>query len=348
MNKVKPPLKIGTLISQRYRLGICLLDDACGGLYQAIDMQAGQANSERQVLVHFLPDTIGDVQFDSALKKDTSSIAQLLAILDTGWAEGSYYVVLHAPAHWSLTKLLPQPHSTQTTIATLNQLLQQQGFIEQPLGAECFVTNPEGEIYVLGSALLKPMQQLSLTAKPIALENTSIPQLRQARYQLGLVLLGLTLSAAAALYYSTHQPETLTQAATSPSAVALTNSVEAAPAQHDTAPISSTLIATPEVAAPASTAVDKPVESVALVPETVPTAPLPTTSAPLVTDLTVPSAADVPTLPTAIVANVEQPSSMAHQEALATAQTPPKPNKPTVEKRVTSKPRAEKKYHGGT
>ncbi|HPQ94737.1 MAG TPA: hypothetical protein PLN94_04065, partial [Thiolinea sp.] len=146
------------MMKGHYLLGECLFaaPDA-GALYRARDSTQLQAEVLLQVFPARLLDYPAFRAVQAELGRPVPVGIRYLPVLDSCWEAQEALFVLQAPASWG-GKVLPDlqqgpPTSLHAQAAVTSRTLQQQGIIRQPLAEHWFLVAPDGELYLLGTAL---------------------------------------------------------------------------------------------------------------------------------------------------------------------------------------------------
>ncbi|MCB1638034.1 MAG: hypothetical protein KDI15_04245, partial [Thiothrix sp.] len=202
------------MMKGRYLLGECLFSAPdVGELYRARDSTRLQAEVLLQVFPARLLDYSAFRTAQAELRRKTVLPAAIrhLPLLDSYRDEQASVFVLQAPSSWAvnvLPALQPdRPTSLHARAATVSRTLQQQGIIRQPLGEHWFLVAPDGELYLLGTALSARL--LSCQPMPVPLARRPHPAWRSwVVYAAILVSASAVLAGGIGLYHiwSTNRP----------------------------------------------------------------------------------------------------------------------------------------------
>lgn len=185
-----------SMLHKRYKIGERLFSNSLGELFLGRDLQA---TTTQRLLIHYLP---AQLLSDSALKQSLGTLQSLgnqahtsvLQVLDCAWSDTEVFFVLEAPEAWSLS-VLPvaqgQPTNVHQKALTITQELINQGLITKGIEPSLFLVAPTGELYLLGTAFLTELQNLTLELPTLLQPPPPLPPAKKHSF-LPLILLGVT------------------------------------------------------------------------------------------------------------------------------------------------------------
>ena len=198
-----------SVLHRHYKLGQQLFANTLGELYLGRDL----ISANHHLLIHCLPLA---VLTTSALKRSLNLLqklgaqadAPILPVLDCAWSDTNACFILKAPQNWALTALPPiqgNPTKLHQKALSITATLLKQNLVKQGLEPNLFMVTAEGELHLLGTALLPELQDYHTHSTTVLNPKTVRNTTKKSRFSslLAFGTTGLAVAGGLAFYQFT-------------------------------------------------------------------------------------------------------------------------------------------------